>query len=84
MKLDNVIAERSNKVLYRDGDICIKVFNEDYSKSGVLNEALNHARVEETGLNIPALHEVSTSSSNAHILTKYVKTIRISSSSHIS
>ena len=72
MKLDNVIAERSNKVLYRDGDICIKVFNEDYSKSGVLNEALNHARVEETGLNIPALHEVSMVDGKWAISTDFI------------
>ncbi len=27
MNLDNVIAERKNKVIYRDGDKCVKVFN---------------------------------------------------------
>ena len=53
MKKDNVLATRSNKVIYRDGDKVIKIFNDDYSKSSVLNEALNQARVEETGLNIP-------------------------------
>ncbi len=37
----------------------IKVFENDYSKADVLNEALNQARVEETGLNIPKLHEVT-------------------------
>ena len=53
MKLDRVIAVRNNKTIYRDGDKCVKVFNENYSKSDVLNEALNQARIEETGLNIP-------------------------------
>ncbi|MEG1742941.1 MAG: aminoglycoside phosphotransferase family protein, partial [Clostridia bacterium] len=33
-------------------------FNEGYSKSDILNEALNQARVEETGLNIPKILEV--------------------------
>ncbi len=59
MKLDNVIAVRPNKTIYRDGDKSIKVFDESYSKANVLNEALNQARVEETGLNIPRLHEVT-------------------------
>ena len=59
MKLDNIIAERINKTIYRDGNKCIKVFDESYSKADVLNEALNHARVEETGLNIPELSEVT-------------------------
>ena len=53
MKLDKVIAVRTNKTVYRDGHLAIKVFDSDYSKADVLNEALNQARVEETGLNIP-------------------------------
>ena len=53
MNLDRVIAVRTNKTVYRDGDKCIKVFDSDYSKADVLNEALNQARIEETGLNIP-------------------------------
>ena len=53
MKLDKIIAVRNNKTVYRDGDLCLKVFGADYSKADVLNEALNQARVEETGLNIP-------------------------------
>lgn len=58
MNLDRVIAVRTNKTVYRDGDKCIKVFDSDYSKADVLNEALNQARVEETGLNIPKINEV--------------------------
>ena len=48
MKLDRVIAVRNNKTIYRDGDRCVKVFNEDYSKADVLNEALNQARIDKT------------------------------------
>lgn len=58
MKLENIIATRSKKTIYRDGDVIIKVFNEEYSTSDVLNEALNHARIEETGLKIPKFKEV--------------------------
>lgn len=53
MKLDKVIAVRTNKTVYRDGHLAIKVFDSDYSKADVLNEALNQARVEETALNVP-------------------------------
>lgn len=59
MNLDNVIAKRPKKTVYRDGKFAIKVFSEDYSKADILNEALNQARVEETGLYIPELHEVT-------------------------
>ena len=57
--LDRVIAVRTNKTVYRDGDKAIKVFDKDYKKADVLNEALNQARIEETGLNIPKILEVS-------------------------
>ena len=53
MKLDTVLAKRENKVVYKDGALAAKVFDECYPKSDILNEALNQARVEETGLNIP-------------------------------
>ena len=57
--LDNPIAERSTKTVYKDNDKTIKLFVPNYSKSAILNEALNQSRVEETGLNIPSLVEVT-------------------------
>ena len=57
--LDNPIAERSTKTVYKDNDKTIKLFVPNYSKSDILNEALNQARVEETGLNMPKLVEVT-------------------------
>ncbi len=59
MKLEKVIAVRTNKTVYRDGNLAVKVFDSDYSKADVLNEALNQARVEETSLNVPKLQEVT-------------------------
>ena len=46
MKLDRIIAVRTGKTIYRDGDRVIKVFDSDYSKADILNEALNQARIE--------------------------------------
>ena len=73
MKLDRVIAVRNNKTIYRDGDKCVKVFNENYSKSDVLNEALNQARIEETGLNIPKVLEVTMVDGKWAIVSEYIK-----------
>ena len=58
IKADKILAVRTTKTIYRDGDTVLKVFRNDYSKADVLNEALNQARVEETGLNIPRVLEV--------------------------
>lgn len=73
MNLDNVIAVRTNKKVYRDGDLCIKVFDNDFSKSDILNEALNQARVEETGLNIPKIKEVTSIDGKWAIISEYIE-----------
>lgn len=73
MKLDRVIAVRNNKTIYRDGERCIKVFDENYSKADVLNEALNQARIEETGLNIPKIIEVTMVDGKWAIVSEYIK-----------
>lgn len=73
MKLDNVIAKRTNKIIYKDGNKCIKVFDECYSKADVLNEALNQARIEETGLNIPKILEVLMIDGKWAIVTEYIE-----------
>ena len=73
MNLDKIIAVRTNKTIYRDGDKCLKVFSEDYSKADVLNEALNQARIEETGLNIPKIREVTVIDGKWAIVYDYIK-----------
>lgn len=73
MKLDTVLAKRNNKAIYRDGDLAIKVFDESFPKSDILNEALNQARVEETGLNIPALKEVTMVDGKWAIVTEFIE-----------
>ncbi len=73
MKLDNVIATRKDKVIYRDGDRCIKVFDTNYSKADILNEALNQARIEETGLNIAKIQEVTMVDGKWAIVTDFIE-----------
>ena len=72
MELTNVIAKRTTKTIYRDGDRCIKVFDENYSKTDVLNEALNQARIEGTGLNIPKVLEVTMVDGKWAIVSEFV------------
>ena len=73
MNLDRVIAVRNNKTVYRDGERCVKVFNSDYSKADVLNEALNQARIEETGLHIPKVLEVGMLEGKWAIVSEFIK-----------
>lgn len=73
MKLDRIIAVRTGKTVYRDGDRVIKVFDSDYSKADILNEALNQARIEETGLAIPKVLEVTMIDGKWAIITEYIE-----------
>lgn len=73
MKLDKIISVRTNKTIYRDGDVAIKMFNNDYAKSDVLNEALNQARIEETALNIPKIIEVCRIDDKWAIVYEFIK-----------
>lgn len=72
MNLDRIIAVRTGKSVFRDGDNCVKVFDSDYSKADVLNEALNQSRIEETGLHIPKIKEVCTIDGKWAIVSEYI------------
>ena len=67
-----VLAKRSKKVIYKDGDTVVKEFDSDFSKADILNEALNQARIEETGLNVPKLLEVSKIDGKWAIRLEYI------------
>ena len=73
MKPENIIAKRPNKVIFRDGNRCIKLFDAEFSKADILNEALNQARVEETGLNIPKIQEVTVVEGKWAIVTEFIE-----------
>lgn len=73
MNLTNMIAKRTSKAIYRDGNHVIKVFDENYSKADILNEALNLARVEETDLPIPQVVEVTKADGKWAIVTTVIE-----------
>lgn len=68
-----VIAQRKHKTIYRDGDKTVKVFDKEYSKADVLNEALNQARIEETGLSIPKLLGVNMIDGKWAIVNEFIE-----------
>ena len=68
-----LIHESGGKKLYRDGNRLIKSFDASYSKSGILNEALNQARVEETGLNIPKVLGVEVINGQWSLIWEYIE-----------
>lgn len=73
MKLEekNLIVKRSYKEVYKCEEGIVKVFAKEHPKSDVLNEALNTARVEEAGLDIPSVKEVTQIDHDSDGKTKY-------------
>ncbi len=70
---DRVIAVRTGKTVYREGDTVVKVFDSDYAKPDVLNEALNQARVENIGINVPKVIEVKTIDGKWAIVSEFIE-----------
>ena len=68
-----LIYEGVGKKVYRDGMKLIKSFDETYSKAGILSEALNQARVEETSLNVPKILEVSVIDGKWSLTWEYIE-----------
>lgn len=73
MSLDMVIAKREKKTIYRDGDMAVKVFDSDFLKSDILNEALNQARIEETNLNIPSIRAINMIDGKWAIVSDFIE-----------
>ncbi len=70
---DRIIAVRTRKTIYRDGDTAVKVFDKDFAKYDVLNEALNQARVEDIGINVPKVLEVKTIDGKWAIVSEFIQ-----------
>lgn len=68
-----ILAERPGKVIYREGDTLVKEFDEGYAKPDVLNEALNQARVENIGINVPKVLEVKTINGKWSIVSEFIE-----------
>ena len=67
-----VLVSRGNKVVYDCGDRIVKVFNASKPESDVFNEGLNLARIQETGIRVPHILEVSKSDEGWALATEKV------------
>jgi thiamine kinase-like enzyme len=73
MEPRQILVKTPFKTVYREGNRLIKLFEATYTKADVLNEALNHARAEETGIRVPALLEVGIIDGKWAIQLEYVE-----------
>ena len=68
-----LIKAYPGKELYKTEEGFVKTFSSEYSKSGILNEALNHARVEETDLNMPKIKAIEVIDGKWSIIMDYIE-----------
>ena len=68
----DILVKRDNKIVYRVGDETVKVFAETHPKANIFNEALNQARVETTGLPIPAVKRVTNVNGKWAVAVEYI------------
>ncbi len=78
MNLEKIIGVRTKKTIYKDGEQVIKLFNQDYNKAMVLNEALNQARVEQTNLPVPQIISVTKIEEKWAIVSEYIRGVTLS------
>lgn len=75
LKKCGVVSRGIGKTVYHDkeNNLCIKLFDESFSKDNILNEALNHTRIEQTALEIPPLYAVTQVEGRWAIIREFVK-----------
>lgn len=72
LKDKKVIVTRPYKTVYQDGNRIVKIFTKEHGKANVFNEALCHARVEESGLSVPEVLEVTRMDDQWAISIEYI------------
>jgi len=72
-KNNKIKDETAAKDFYVQDDRFYKIFDESKSVADILNEALNLARVEETGIRIPNFIELTSIDGRWALITKNVK-----------
>lgn len=73
MELGKIILKHETKTFYKNDNKLIKVMNENYPQSDVLNEALNQTRAQELGLPVPKVIEVCKVDNKWAIISEYIE-----------
>lgn len=72
-----LLVKHAHKEVYRYENSIIKLFEDTYAKSDIFNEALNTARVEETGLDVPGVKEVTQIDGKWALVTEYTEGVTL-------
>ena len=70
---DKILAVKTDITVYKDRDTVLKVFDKDFKKSDIIYEALNQSVVEEEGLPVPKVLEVTRLDGKWVIRSEYIE-----------
>lgn len=68
-----LINQRRNNTIYANGDDVYKIFNDGYSKNDVFMEAFITSKVENIGLSVPSIQEVTTIDGNWAFKSSFIQ-----------
>ena len=67
-----LITKHNRKSIYRDGDRIIKIFEEGYTKSSILQEAYNQSVIETSEINAPKVLQVTNMDNKWAIISEFI------------
>ena len=70
---EKIIAKNENKIIYQIDNKIIKTYCKPYDVTQVLNEALNQAKIAESGIHAPKVYEVKNFNDTLGIVMDYIK-----------
>ncbi len=73
MELDRIIAVRTDKAVYHDGDCAVKVFGSDFCKAKIFREAFYQTQLEATSLNVPPVEKICQIDDKWAIFSRYIR-----------
>ena len=68
-----ILEKKSNKTVFREGDVIIKEYVPSHPKDGVFSEAYIHSCVEACGLSIPKIRSVTPSNGGWALTIEYIE-----------
>ena len=68
-----ILEEKANKTVYREGSVIVKEFTPSHPKADVFNEAYIHACVEEAGVPVPKVLGISPVNGGWALSMEYVR-----------
>ena len=70
---EKIIYQSKRKTVFRENDMTIKIYNDSYATSQVLNETLNQSKVSEAGINAPIVYAVKKYIDRYGIFMDYIE-----------